>query len=65
MNENEVEYMGKIYVAVDPVGTDCVGCEFVKDDLGCLSIDAFCGKAARADKRDVIWILKENEHEAQ
>ena len=65
MSKNEVEYMGKAYVAVDCAGEGCVGCEFVKDDLGCLSIDAFCGKVARADKRDVIWILKENEHEAQ
>lgn len=66
MNENEVEYMGKTYVAVDPVVDPmCKGCAFAEGHYGCLSIDVFCGRAARADNRNVIWILKENKHEAQ
>ena len=65
MNENEVEYMGKTYVAVDCVGEGCVGCEFEDKLRMCIDSNTACIPPVRADKRDVIWILKENEHEAQ
>lgn len=51
-------YDGITYVAKDAAGfKSCVGCEFHKLD-DCIAVP-FCSPTYREDKRDIIWIKKE------
>ena len=50
---------GVIYDAKDVApNAACLGCAFIEDTTAC-GTSPYCSGSFRADKRDVIWIKKE------
>lgn len=57
MDENEFEFEGFTYIAVDGAQDDCEGCTFLRS--GACHRIPYCYPSQRVDGRDVIFVEKQ------